>query len=88
MNHSGDWSFGEYNEIQEPKRKKVLIDYDRLRQLPGFENYEQVKEAHKKWVESALITLLRKEMNGIEIREATLSGFCYELSTYFEPNLS
>ena len=54
VNHPGDWSFGGYNEIQEPKRKKVLIDYDRLRQLLGFENYEQVKEAHKKWVESAL----------------------------------
>lgn len=54
VSHPVDWAFGGYNEIQEPKRKKVLIDYERLRQLLGFESYEQVKDAHKKWVEIAL----------------------------------
>jgi putative transposase len=54
VNHPVDWAFGGYNQIQEPKRKKVLIDYERLRSLLGFESYEQVKDAHKKWVEIAL----------------------------------
>ena len=54
VNHPSEWAFGGYNEIQEPKKKNVLIDYDRLRQLLGFEIYEEVGISHKKWVGSCL----------------------------------
>lgn len=54
VNHPSEWPFGGYNEIQGPKKKNVLIDYDRLRQLLGFESYEDVRINHKKWVESCL----------------------------------
>jgi len=43
-----------YNEIQQPKRKKILINYDRLKELLGFNSYEHVKTAHKQWVERSL----------------------------------
>jgi len=36
------------------KRKKILINYERLKELLGFNSYEHVKTAHKQWVESCL----------------------------------
>jgi len=45
---------GGYNEIQKPKRKNVLINYERLRELLGFDTYDSVKTGHKKWIESRL----------------------------------
>ena len=41
-------------QIQEPKRKNVLINYDKLRELLGFDTYNSVKASHKKWIESCL----------------------------------
>ena len=54
VDHPSEWHFSGYNEIQEPKRKNVLIDYEKLRALLGFENYDQVKLYHKKWVDEYL----------------------------------
>ena len=52
----------ERNEIQEPKRKNVLINYEKLGALLGLESYGLVKFYHKKWVEEYL-------GNGKKIRE-------------------
>jgi putative transposase len=54
VEHPSQWPYGGYPEIQQPKRKKVLISYDRLRQLLGFDSYERLKAAHKEWVEAQL----------------------------------
>ena len=45
-----------YNEIQNPRKRKGIIDFDRLMDLLGFENYDDLKEAHGKWVDSAIQT--------------------------------
>ena len=45
-----------YNEIQNPRKRKGIIDFDRLIDLLGFENYDDLKEAHYKWVDSAIQT--------------------------------
>ena len=45
-----------YNEIQNPRKRKGIIDFDRLMSLLGFENYDDLKDAHYKWVESAIQT--------------------------------
>ncbi len=42
------------NEIQEPRRKNVLIDYERLRMLLGLGSYDEVRSYHKKWVDEYL----------------------------------
>ncbi len=42
------------NEIQEPKRNNVLIDYEKLRASLGLESYDLVKSYHRKWVEEYL----------------------------------
>ena len=52
--HPSEWPFCGYNEIQEPKRKNVLINYERLTRLLGFDSYDKVKMYHKRWVEEHL----------------------------------
>lgn len=44
----------EYNEIQEPRRKNVLIDYERLQRLVGAKFYDQLMSSPKGWVEEYL----------------------------------
>lgn len=52
--HPSQWSFCGYYETQEPRRKNVLINYARFRQLPGYNTYDRLKACHNKWVESLL----------------------------------
>jgi len=54
VSHPSMWPSCGYNAIQEPPRKNVLIDYERLRVLLGAGSYEQVKSSHKGWVEEYL----------------------------------
>ena len=54
VKHPSEWPYSGYNEIQQPKRKKILINYEKLIKLLGFDTYEQVKKVHKQWVESCL----------------------------------
>jgi hypothetical protein len=46
--------FSGYNEIQKPRRKTVLIDYERLQGLLGAGNDSQLRRNHKGWVEAHL----------------------------------
>jgi len=50
------WKFCGYNEIQNPRKRKGIIDFDRLMELLNFENYDDLKAAHYKWVDSATQT--------------------------------
>ena len=43
--------------------QKDVIDFDRLRGLLGFENYDDLKDAHDKWVDSAIRTENRGKEN-------------------------
>jgi len=52
--HPSEWSFGGYNEIQKPRRKNVLIAYQKLSELTGFENYNTFREAHQEMVNESL----------------------------------
>ena len=54
VEHPSEWSFCGYNEIQKPRRKNVLIDYERLRKLLGFNTYDRLIKDHKGWVEDYL----------------------------------
>ncbi len=42
------------NEIRHPRRKNILIDYEVLSHLSGFNNFDDFQTAHGAWVESAL----------------------------------
>ena len=54
VDHPSRWPYCGYNEIQEPRRKNVLIKYDKLRELVGTESYDQVKQSHQGWVNEYL----------------------------------
>jgi len=54
VKHPSEWPFSGYNEIQEPKRKKVLIEYQKLTSLLGFDSYDDVVKYHRGWVETYL----------------------------------
>jgi len=54
VSHPEQWPHGGYNEIQHPRRKNVLIDYETLGHLSGFNNFDEFQSAHKQWIESAL----------------------------------
>ena len=54
VDHPSGWPFGGYKEIQAPRRKCVLIDYEKLRDLVGVETYDQLRASHKGWVDEAL----------------------------------
>jgi putative transposase len=53
VSHPSEWPFGGYVEIQSPRRKNVIISYERLRQLAGFEDYETFASSHRRWVDQA-----------------------------------
>jgi len=54
VDHPSEWPFCGYNEIQEPKRKKILINYERLTRLLGLNSYDEVKKYHRRWVDDYL----------------------------------
>jgi putative transposase len=54
VRHPSEWPLSGYNEIQQPRRKCKLIAYDQLQGLLDFETYEQLKVAHRSWVDEAL----------------------------------
>jgi len=54
VSHPSMWSFSGYNEIQEPRRKNILIDYERLQGLFGVGTYDQLKSSHRGWIEECL----------------------------------
>ncbi len=54
VSHPSKWSFSGYNEIQELRRKNVLINYERLQAFFGAGSYNQLRTTHKGWVEEQL----------------------------------
>ena len=48
VDHPSEWPFCGYNEIQEPKRKNILVDYQRLQELLGFDSYDELTNYHKR----------------------------------------
>ncbi len=54
VEHPTQWEFCGYNEIQNPRKRKGIIDFDRLMGLLGFENYDDLKDAHSRWVDSEM----------------------------------
>lgn len=53
-NHPSMWPFSGYNEIQEPRRKNVLIDYERVQGLFGATSYDEFRSSHKGRIEQYL----------------------------------
>jgi putative transposase len=54
VTHPSEWETCGYNEIQNPRKRKRIIDFERLIDLLGFHSYEDLKADHFKWIDSSL----------------------------------
>lgn len=52
VSHPYEWPDSGYKEIQQPRRKYVLIDYNELMRLAGYSDYKPFQEAHHGWIET------------------------------------
>jgi putative transposase len=52
--HPSQWQWCGYNEIQKPRRRNLIIDYQKLIELSGFKSYYEFQSAHKSWIEHSL----------------------------------
>ena len=54
VKHPSQWPFGGYNEIQKPKVRYALINYDELKDLLNFAQMDELAESYRGWIEDAL----------------------------------
>ncbi|SMC96748.1 REP element-mobilizing transposase RayT [Desulfocicer vacuolatum DSM 3385] len=54
VKHPSEWEFSGYNEIQNPRQRYRIIDYEALKNLFGFSDLNHMKESHQKWIDEAL----------------------------------
>jgi putative transposase len=52
--HPSEWAFGGYNEIQAPRERYALIDYEGLRDLLNFRSMNDLAAAYRGWIEESL----------------------------------
>ena len=54
VEHPSMWHFSGYTEIQQPRRKNILVDYEKLQGLFGARTYDQLKTSHRGWIDEYL----------------------------------
>ena len=54
VKHPSQWPFGGYNEIQKPKVRYALINYDVFKDLFNFSDLDELAESYRGWIEEAL----------------------------------
>ena len=54
VTHPSEWEFSGYNEIQAPRERYALIDYEGLRDLLDFRSMSDLAEAYRGWVEESV----------------------------------
>ncbi len=54
VNHPKEWAFSGYNEIQEPKQRYAIIDYEKLISLLQKKDFETLQSFCREMVESRL----------------------------------
>ena len=54
VTHPSMWPFCGYNEIQKPRKKNVLINYEKLMAFLGINSYESMRVQYRGWMEDLL----------------------------------
>ena len=52
VSHPDKWQASGYNEIQNPKDRYTVINYEHLKEQLGMNSLEELRCHHKKWVDS------------------------------------
>jgi len=54
VGHPSEWASSGYNEIQAPRKRYALIDYEGLRELLSFSGWDDLANAYGGWLEESL----------------------------------
>ena len=54
VRHPGEWMYGGYHEIQNPKQRYSLINRQKLTALLGIKDNDRLSEYQRNWVEAVL----------------------------------
>ena len=54
VGHPSEWPFSGYNEIQAPRERYTLIDYEGLKELLNFTVMDDLADAYRGWVEETV----------------------------------
>lgn len=54
VNHPSDWPFCGYNEIQNPRQRYSIIDYEGLMDLLNTKSMDELRKNYRGFVEEAL----------------------------------
>ena len=54
VSHPSEWPFCGYNEIQSPRQRYSLIDYESLIDLFDIQSMDEFRKTYSGWVEDAL----------------------------------
>lgn len=62
VQHPHHWEVSGYHEIQNPRRRKSIIDQNTLRRLTGTSDSEEMRINHEKWIADELQTSRRNSV--------------------------
>jgi len=79
--HPSKWADGGYNEIQSPQERYRLIDRQRLVELSGLANDEELKRVHKEWVDDAMLRGSERHADWSEAVAVGSSEFVEEIKS-------
>ncbi len=54
VKHASEWSYCGYNEIQNPRQRYRLIDYEGLNHFLSFKNTDDLKDGYRRWIEGSV----------------------------------
>ena len=54
VKHPAEWPFSGYHEIQKPKKRYALIDYNGLKEVFGFKDMNDFATSYRGWIDEAL----------------------------------
>ena len=55
VKHPNEWPYGGYAEIQSPRQRYALIDYEGLKEVLNFKTMDALAKAYQGWIENAVI---------------------------------
>lgn len=55
VKHPIEWPFSGYTEIQAPRERYALLDYEGLREVLNFKTMDDLADAYRGWIEDAVI---------------------------------
>ncbi len=88
VRHPGEWPFGAYHELFEPRTRfrKQLVDWEALLDLLGMKDIDELRRARIAWIEAAVRSApLEREARWTESVAVGSKGFVEEVALRLGP---